>query len=168
MVTCAVCSSKPCYAHGWLYKAGYCTNFSVHCISVLGNEKYAFWIINLKQECIPVGCIPTACCPYLPVCTALGGCTCQGVYLPGVYLPGGCTCQGVYLPGGCTCLGVYLPRGVPAWGRGGCTCQGVYLLGGVPARGVYLPRGCIFQGVYLPGVGVYMPEGVDLLRYYSL
>ena len=50
------------------------------------------------------------------------GCTCQGVYLPGlVYLPGG----GVYLPGRCTWWGVYLPEG--------CTCPG-----GVSAWG-YLP-----------------------------
>ena len=28
-----------------------------------------------KQECIPVGCIPATCCPYLQACTARGGCT---------------------------------------------------------------------------------------------
>ena len=65
-----------------------------------------------KQECIPVGCVPPACCPYLPTCTARGG-----------YLP-----RGVYLPRGCTCL-----RGCTCWG---CTCWG-----GVPAQGGYLPRG---------------------------
>ena len=49
------------------------------------------WYNVPKQECIPVGCIPPACCLYLPACTALG--------VPG---PGGCTwSQGVYLvPGG--------------------------------------------------------------------
>ena len=26
-----------------------------------------------EQECIPVGCVPPICCPYLPACTALGG-----------------------------------------------------------------------------------------------
>ena len=26
-----------------------------------------------KQECIPVGCVPPACWPYLPACTAPGG-----------------------------------------------------------------------------------------------
>ena len=26
-----------------------------------------------KQDCIPVGYVPPACCPYLPACTALGG-----------------------------------------------------------------------------------------------
>ena len=81
-----------------------------------------------EQECIPVGCVPPTCCPYLPVCTAPG---CPG---GGVTCPGGVPAQGgvpalggvparrdVYLPGGCTCPGVYLPGGVPA--------------GGVPARG---------------------------------
>ena len=27
----------------------------------------------VKQECIPVGCVPPAFCPYLPACTAPGG-----------------------------------------------------------------------------------------------
>ena len=57
-------------------------------------------------RCIPVGCVPPACYPYLPACTALGG-TCWG-----------CTCLGdVPGPGR-----VYLPGGVP--GSGGCTCVG--------------------------------------------
>ena len=30
-------------------------------------------ILNYQQDCIPVGCVPPACCPYLPACTALGG-----------------------------------------------------------------------------------------------
>ena len=70
---------------------------------------------DIKQECILVGCVPPACCPYLPACTAPGGGgTCPGgvsagvVYLPkGVYLP-----RGVYLPG-TTCPGGYLPRYSP-------------------------------------------------------
>ena len=87
-----------------------------------------------KQECIPVGCVPPACCfskhallrgvylprmlpvrggvpawRYLPGGTCPGGCTWPGGYLPsGVYLPGGYTCPGV-----CTCPGVYLPRYSP-------------------------------------------------------
>ena len=31
-----------------------------------------------KQECIPVGCVPPACCPYLPACTAPGECLLLG------------------------------------------------------------------------------------------
>ena len=60
-------------------------------------------VCNWRQKCIPVGCVPPACCHYLPACTAPGegGCTCPG--------------EGVYLPGECTC-----PEGVPAW----CNCPG--------------------------------------------
>ena len=72
----------------------------------------------VNKECIPVGCVPPACCPYLPACTAPGaGCTCPGcVPAQGVYLLRGVYLQGVYLPRGCSCSGVYLLRGVPAWG----------------------------------------------------
>ena len=62
-------------------------------------KKLLIWNINEKQECIPVGCVPPACYPYLPACTAPGRCTCLG----------GVPAWGVYLPGGCTYLG-----GVPA------------------------------------------------------
>ena len=43
-----------------------------------------------KQVCIPVGCVPPACCPYLPACTAYGA----GVCSPGVSAPGGCLLLG--------------------------------------------------------------------------
>ena len=80
---------------------------------------------KIKQDCIPVGCVLPACCPYLPALTAPGG---RGVPVGGIgYLHGG----------------MYLPRGdVPAQGR--CTCPGVVsapgpwrgtCLGGVPAGG---------------------------------
>ena len=61
-----------------------------------------------KQDCIPVGCIPSARWPYLPACSALG--------VPGAV--GGCLVQG----GACLVLGGCLPGpggGVPAWSRGG-------------------------------------------------
>ena len=62
--------------------------------------------MNKKKECIPVGCVPPACCPYLPACTGprgvypvLGGCACpRGV----------CLFWEVYLV-----LGVYLTRHSP-------------------------------------------------------
>ena len=124
-----------------------------------------------KQECIPVGCVPPAFCPYLPACTAGGGegYLPEGVYLvlggvPGpreVYLvsglgscvlgPRGCTCRGctwswgVYLPRGVYLpKGVYLPGGVPAQG------VGIYLPGGGPARGVPAQR-CTCPGGTCPG-----------------
>ena len=39
---------------------------------------------KLQQVCIPVGCILPACCPYLPACTAPGGCLLWGCLLLGV------------------------------------------------------------------------------------
>ena len=95
-----------------------------------------------KQECIPVGFVPPACCPCLLACTAPVGCIPPACcpYLPACTAPG----EGVYLPRGgvpsqgCTCSGGYLAGGVPGWG---CTC-----LGGVPTQGVYLPRGCTCPG----------------------
>ena len=120
-------------------------------VPFLGARSGKIWYrlkTKMEQECIPVGCVPPACCPYLPACTAPGGgCTCPGVYLPvgctclgGVPTQGGvpaqeeCTCpEGVYLPGGCTCPGEYLPRGV-------------YL-----PRGWYLPGRCTCQGCTRPG-----------------
>ena len=68
--------------------------------------------ITSQQECIPVGCIPPACCPYLPACTARG--------VPG---PGGCTWSRE-VPG----LG-----GVPGLGRVP-GLSGVPGPGGVPAQ----------------------------------
>ena len=124
-----------------------------------------FFKIMTKQECIPVGCVPSTCCPYLPACTAPGGCTCQrGVPASRVYLLG-VPAWGVCLPGGVPARGLYLPRGVPARG---CTCQR-----GVPVWGLYLPGGCTCLGVYLPrectclGVsasvhaGIHTPPGLD-------
>ena len=35
---------------------------------------------SFKQDCIPVGCIPPACWPYLPAYTAQGGCLLLGVF----------------------------------------------------------------------------------------
>ena len=92
-------------------------------------------------------CVPPACCPYFPGCTAWGVYLVRRVYL----VPGGCTWfQGVYLaPGGCTWSQEGVPgprRGVPGhWGKvylvtgGRCT----WSHGGVPGpQGVYLvPEG---------------------------
>ena len=43
-----------------------------------------------KQDCIRVGCVPPACCPYLPACIALGGCLVPGECL----VPGGAWSRG--------------------------------------------------------------------------
>ena len=75
--------------------------------------------IFFKQDCIPVGCVPQACCPYLPACTVLGG------RLP-LVLGGACLWSwGVPASGPVgvegTCLWSQggLPRGEPASGVGG-------------------------------------------------
>ena len=69
-----------------------------------------------EQDCIPVGCVPPACWPYLPSCTAQGG-ACSG----GVSAPGGGACSQ-----GEACL---LQRGVCSWGRGGLLPWGGLLWG---------------------------------------
>ena len=77
---------------------------------------------NTGQECIPVGCVPSAA-----VTVSRGGGLLQGglwgvsapegVYtrgclLKGVSAPGGCLLRGVSAPGGCLLLG----GGVCSWG----------------------------------------------------
>ena len=72
---------------------------------------------NAKQDCIPVGCILSTCCPNLQACTALGGSASRG---------GVCSQEGVSVPGGSAPKGGLLPGGVSAprgwypsmqWGR---------------------------------------------------
>ena len=55
--------------------------------------------------CIPVVCVPLACCPYLSACTAQGGVSAPagGGAVSG---PGGCLVQGVCLLGGVCSGGV--------------------------------------------------------------
>ena len=91
------------------------------------SQKIEFWIkISIRQECITVGCVPPACCPYLPACTAggylsgLGGTCWASGGVPG--LGGGCTCLvlggEVPGPGGGTCLVLGGGGVVPAWSGG--------------------------------------------------
>ena len=66
-----------------------------------------------KQDCIPVGCVPPACCPYLPTCTELWGAC--------VWSQGGAALGGACLwSRGCLLLG----GGVPASGPEGGLLQG--------------------------------------------
>ena len=111
-------------------KISKCKNASKQSIFMQCLQKF-----NQNKKCIPVGCIPPACSPYLPVCTAQGGSS----------LPGGLPCQrgsalprGGVLPcrgGGLPCHGgSVLPGGVSL--PGGLPCQGVCLVrGGLPCRG---------------------------------
>ena len=84
------------------------------------SEKYE---IVIKQECIPVGCVPSAA-----VAVSGGGVVCLGGCLPG---------------------GVY-PRGVSAkeGGRGGLPSGGVSAQRGCMPRDVCLGRGVSVGGIY--------------------
>ena len=114
-----------------------------------------------KQECIPVGCLPsTAVAVSQGVYLVLGGTWSWGVYLVlgGVTGPGGVPGrEGVYLvlggvpgSGGCAWLwGVYLvSEGVPGAGEvylvlggGGCNCPGESLSRGSMSRGISVQGG---------------------------
>ena len=81
-----------------------------------------------KQECIPVGCIPSAAVVILE-----GG--------------GGDVCLGKCLPRGMSAQGGVCPGGVSA---GGCPSRGVFIGGvslGVSAQGVSV-WGCLAGGVH--------------------
>ena len=109
-------------------------------VSVEGNRISASAIMkNIeKQECIPVGCIPSA-----TVAVSRGG-LCSG----GVYAPGGVCSWGGLCSGGGVC-------------SRGCLLLGMSALRGVLPRG----RGCLLLGVSAPGgclllVGVCSQGGV--------
>ena len=98
-----------CFVNFWNRNIPYCIRLRI------GSHWWSNIIHSLlsnyfQQGCIPVGCVPPACCSYLPVCTAPGG-TCLGVYLSrgGVPVQGVPAQGGMYLPGG------YLPRYSPLW-----------------------------------------------------
>ena len=61
---------------------------------------------DMKQECIPVGCVPPA-----PYRSAGGGCLCPGGSLSGGLCPGRGLCPGVLCPGG-LCPGDLCPGGL--------------------------------------------------------
>ena len=87
-----------------------------------------------KQDCIPVGCVPPACCPYLPVCTVPGGVACLWSRAWG-----GCSWGDAYLWSQGVCS-----WGVPASGLGGVCSWGACIWSGevpasVPGGGGCLP-----------------------------
>ena len=96
-------------------------------IQVILRLFFKFMISNifLKQVCIPVGCVPPTCCPYLPACTVQVGRECL--------LPGG-VCSGVSAPWGCL-----LPGGVSS---------GMSAPGGVCSRGVSAPRVGVYPSMH--------------------
>ena len=79
----------------------------------------------MKQECIPVGGVPSTT---VAVCWGVSGPGGEGVWSRGVSARGvcfgGCLIMPVGLvPGGVSCLGGLLQEGVPAPGKGGVVSQ---------------------------------------------
>ena len=70
-------------------------SFSLNVFTQFSDKKY---YILKRQDCIPVGCVPSARWPYLPACSAPGG-VCSG----GCLLPGGVCSRGVSAPRGGVC-----------------------------------------------------------------
>ena len=95
----------------------------------------------MKQECIPVGCVPAARWPYPGVCFPGGGvCLLRGVSAPrGVSGPGGCLVLGGVWSQGVSAPGGVCSRGVSA---GGFWSGGVWSQGGL-LQGVFSWRGLV-------------------------
>ena len=76
------------------------------------------WNINHidQQECIPVGCVPSASVA-ITRCQYWGGVPSGGgvCSFPGGVTSGGVPSRDVYLPGGCTFRGVYQAYPPPSW-----------------------------------------------------
>ena len=99
---------------------------------------------NPKQECIPVGCVPSAALAVSPggVYQVLGGCNVdrsQGV----VHWSWGCTC-----PGGVVKMVYLVPGGLPGPSFG-VPGRGVYH---IRSRGVYTESTYLVRGVYIIGL----------------
>ena len=100
-------------------------------------------IFTLKEECIPVGCVPAARRLYAGVCFRGGVCSggvcsggvCSGGSASGESAPGGVSApvgvlsRGGSAPWGSCCLGVSAPRGLlqgGVWSQGGVCWGGWY------------------------------------------
>ena len=132
---------RPSYWESWIHS---CILFHFH--AVFG-KSYD------KQECIPVGCVPSAAVAVW----GRGGCLVGGgVWSRGVSARGGVCSGGCLVLGGVSGLGVSRPMGVCLLQGGVCSggclvLGGVYyggclLAGGVCSRGVSAPGGCLLQG----------------------
>ena len=114
-------------------------------------------LAKFQQECIPVGCAPSAA-----VAVSRGGVSSQGgVCSWGGVCSGGVSALGGVCSGGCLLLGgVSAPGGCLLWGVSalGGVCSWGYLLLGAAPRGGVCSGGCLLQGVSAPGVSA--PGGV--------
>ena len=99
------------FIHFYQYNAKYITFLQTHKIgsTCISPYLHLMIILNVKQECIPVGCIPPTCCLILSPSMH---------YCQRVYMPGEGTCTGDTWPGG------YLPKGVTADFFPGKFCPG--------------------------------------------
>ena len=86
-----------------------------HISGILAQELQQVYCNNnnhqMKQECIPVGCVPPTCCPYLPACSEWGGVPCQG----GFSLPRGILARGGLLGRGVGYASMHWGRPPPLW-----------------------------------------------------
>ena len=99
-----------------------------------GSRKVTKCKTKLKQECIPVGCVPAARRPYAGVCFQGGVLPVGGFSMPGGFsLRGGSPCQG-----GSPCRG-----GSPCQGGGSHWSGGVLHAGGFSMPGGVLPAGVV-------------------------
>ena len=105
------------------------------CTLILRVNLALYLKFHLKQECIPVGCVPAARWPYAGVCCRGG--LLRGVCSGGCPLWGGCLLQGGVYSGGCLLPGVSALGGVCS---GGCLLRGV----------VSAPGGCVCSWGVLP------------------
>ena len=80
------------------------------------------WNITKGQESIPVGCVPTACCPYLPASTAPVGVPGPGG-IPGPLVT--CISQQALLRGGVPGPRGYFPRYSPPLRGQTDTCKNI-------------------------------------------
>ena len=107
--------------HVWLLNGTLCIQLEcflvIQFIKFVSDETklfiYALRRLPSEQDCIPVGCVPPACCPYLPACTAPGG----GVSAPGRCLPLVLGGGGGLLLGGCLPLVLGGMYPIMQWGR---------------------------------------------------
>ena len=119
--------------------------------------------INIRQVCIPVGCVPLACWPYLPACTAQGGSAPGGVCSGGGgLLPGGVCSRGVCYPSmHSTCLEVSVFKWW-LWKRSVSDTNVAKVIPGYPISLITNPHTLPLQMPYPRVPYPHLPEGTPL------
>ena len=95
----------------------------------------------MKQECIRVGCIPSAAVVVLGAGVSARACLSRGVSLQGVFLPRGCLPKGGLHREGCLSWWVSVQGLCVCLSRGVCVCPGGCL--SVQRRVCVCPGGCV-------------------------